>query len=143
MDADVLDKFKDEAGSFKEDLRNDLRGLLSLYNAAHMAVPGESVLEDDAITFARHHLEAAIGKLGSPRWQGRFLKLLRFRGPAMLRRLETMHYIIEYEQEEAHNATLLELARLDLNLVSSPSQGAQNPLLVSLSKYSFSRCLII
>jgi hypothetical protein len=40
--------------------------MLSLYNAAHMAVPGETIL-DDAITFTRRHLdEAARGKLTSP-----------------------------------------------------------------------------
>ena len=62
---DVFDKFRDDTGSFDINLSNDTRGLLSLYNAAHMAVPGEMVL-DDAITFTRRHLEAAKGKLRSP-----------------------------------------------------------------------------
>nr|TKW17903.1 hypothetical protein SEVIR_5G399466v2 [Setaria viridis] len=43
--SDVFDKFRDETGSFSKDLRNDPRGLLSLYNAAHMAVPGLMMLQ--------------------------------------------------------------------------------------------------
>ncbi|CAL4953492.1 unnamed protein product [Urochloa decumbens] len=113
----VFDKFRDETGSFSKDLISDPKGLLSLYNAAHMAVPGEAVL-DDAIAFARHHLEAAIGKLGSP-MEGQVSRALEIPRPRFMRRLETMHYIIEYEQEEAHNTTLLELARLDMNLLRS------------------------
>ena len=37
--------------------------------------------------------------------------------PRFTRRLETMHYIKEYEHEEAHNCLILELARLNFNLV--------------------------
>jgi hypothetical protein len=33
--------------------------------------------------------------------------------------LETMHYVAEYAQEEAHDGTLLELARLNSNLKRS------------------------
>ncbi|CAL4972950.1 unnamed protein product [Urochloa decumbens] len=117
VSADVFDKFRDETGSFSKDLISDPKGLLSLYNAAHTAVPGEAAL-DDAIAFARHHLEAAIGKLGSL-MEGQVSRALEIPRPRFMRRLETMHYIIEYEQEEAHNATLLELARLDLNLLRS------------------------
>ena len=107
-------------GNFNIELSRDPRGLLTLYNAAHMAVPGEAVL-DDAIAFARRHLEAARAKLRSPLSEqvGRVLETPR---PRFMRRLETMHYISEYEKEEdhkAHNATVLELARLDLNLVRS------------------------
>ena len=115
MAADVFDRFRDETGSFSKDLISDPRGLLSLYNAAHMAVPGEATL-DEAIAFARRHLEAAIGKLGSP-MAGQVSRALEIPRPRFMRRLETMHYIIEYEQEEAHDATLLELARLDFNLL--------------------------
>ncbi|RLN23652.1 hypothetical protein C2845_PM07G29830 [Panicum miliaceum] len=117
VSADVFDKFRDETGSFGEDLRSDSRGLLSLYNAAHMAVPGEATL-DDAIAFARRHLEAAVGKLGSP-MAAQVSRALEIPRPRFMRRLETLHYIIEYEQEEAHDATLLELARLGFNLLRS------------------------
>ncbi|KAM0837782.1 hypothetical protein ACQ4PT_061410 [Festuca glaucescens] len=63
VSADVFDKFRDGAVNF--GATNDARALLSLYHAAHMAVPGESAL-DDAIAFARRHLQAMIGELRSP-----------------------------------------------------------------------------
>lgn len=91
MGADVFDKFRDEIGSFSENLTGDTRGLLSLYNAAHMAVPGEATL-DDAIAFARHHLEAAIGRLVSPMAE-QVSRALEIPRPRFMRRLETMHYI--------------------------------------------------
>ncbi|BAS84287.1 Os03g0361500 [Oryza sativa Japonica Group] len=39
VSADVFDKFKDSTGCFRENLSTDARGLLSLYNAAHLAMP--------------------------------------------------------------------------------------------------------
>nr|CAB3504817.1 unnamed protein product [Digitaria exilis] len=115
VSADVFDKFRDETGSFSSSICSDPRGLLSLYNAAHMAVPGEVAL-DDAITFARGHLEAIKGKIKSPQAE-QVSRGLDIALPRFTRRLETMHYISEYEQEEAHNSLLLELARLNFNLV--------------------------
>ncbi|KAM0910061.1 hypothetical protein ACQ4PT_014393 [Festuca glaucescens] len=63
VSADVFDKFRDGAGNFCAT--DNARVLLSLYHAAHMAVPGESAL-DDAIAFARRHLQAMKCKLRSP-----------------------------------------------------------------------------
>lgn len=117
VSADVFNKFKDGAGSFDTSLSSDPRGLLSLYNAAHMATPGEATL-DDAIAFARRHLEAMKGELRSPLAE-QVSRALDIPLPRLTRRIETMHYIAEYEQEETHDGTLLELARLDFNLVRS------------------------
>lgn len=117
MHADVFNKFKDGAGSFDTSLSSDPRGLLSLYNAAHMATPGEATL-DDAIAFARRHLEAMKGELGSPVAE-QVSRALDIPLPRYARRQETTHYIAEYEQEETHDGTLLELAKLDFNLVRS------------------------
>ncbi|RLM69442.1 hypothetical protein C2845_PM17G10310 [Panicum miliaceum] len=111
---DVFDKFKDSTGNFSTGLTGDPRGQLSLYNGAHIAVPGEDVL-DDAMAFARSHLKAMKGNLGSP-IAGQVARALDIALPRYMPQIETIHYIIEYEQEEAHNATMLELARLDYNL---------------------------
>ncbi|KAJ1274450.1 hypothetical protein BS78_05G062500 [Paspalum vaginatum] len=117
VSADVFDRFRDARGDFSMDLATDPRGLLSLYNAAHMAVPGEAAL-DEAIAFARRHLEVAKCKVRSPMAE-QVSRALEIPRPRMMRRLEAIHYIAEYEQEEAHNTTLLELARLDFNMVRS------------------------
>jgi hypothetical protein len=114
--ADVFDKFRDETGNFSTEIcSDDPRGLLSLYNAAHMAVPGEVAL-DDAIAFARGHLQAIKGKVRSPMAE-QISRALDIALPRFTRRLETMHYIEEYEHEEPHDSLLLELSRLNFNLV--------------------------
>jgi hypothetical protein len=111
----VFDKFRDGAGNF--GATNDVRALLSLYHAAHMAVPGRSVLYD-AIAFARRNLQAMRGKLQSPVAE-QASRSLHHPLPRYPRLLETMHYIAEYVQEEEHDDTLLELARLNSNLMRS------------------------
>ena len=88
-----------------------------MYNAAHMAVPGEMVL-DDAIAFTRHHLEAGKGKLRSPLAE-QVSRALEIPLPRSMRQLETMHYITEYEKEEPHDIKMLELARLNFNILRS------------------------
>ncbi|KAF0911911.1 hypothetical protein E2562_012738 [Oryza meyeriana var. granulata] len=117
ISSDVFDKFRDAAGNFSPSLCNDPRGLLSLYNAAHMATPGETNL-DDAIAFARCHLEATKGEFRSPMAE-QVSRALQIPLPRFPRRLETMNYLSEYEKEDEHNAMLLEFARLDFDLAKS------------------------
>ncbi|CAO2150134.1 unnamed protein product [Urochloa humidicola] len=117
VSTDVFDKFRDDTGSFNIALSNDPRGLLSLYNAAHMAVPGEMVL-DNAISFTRCHLEAAKGKLRSPLKEHVF-RALEIPLPRVMWQVEAMHYITEYEKEDPNDTMLLELARLNFNLLRS------------------------
>ena len=114
---DVFDKFRDDTGNFNINLSNDPRGLLSLYNAAHMAVHGEMVL-DDAITFTRRHLEVAKSKLRSPMAE-QVSRSLEIPLPRFMWQIEAVHYISEYEKEDEHNAMILELARLNFNLLRS------------------------
>ncbi|ONM19012.1 Alpha-humulene/(-)-(E)-beta-caryophyllene synthase [Zea mays] len=119
VSTDVFDAFRDDASGFCSSLcsDDDPRGLLSLYNAAHMAVPGEVVL-DDAIAFARGRLLDILrgSKVRSPVSE-QITRALDIPLPRFTRRLETMHYIAEYEHEETHDGLLLELARLNFVLV--------------------------
>lgn len=119
MCADVFDKFRDGTGSFSSSLCADPRGLLSLYNAAHMAAPGEIAL-DDIIVLARCHLEAMSkkGELKSSLAE-QVSRALDIPLPRFPRRLETMSYLTEYEQEDEHDDMLLELARLEFELARS------------------------
>uniref|UniRef100_A0ACD5Z859 Uncharacterized protein n=1 Tax=Avena sativa TaxID=4498 RepID=A0ACD5Z859_AVESA len=114
---DALDKFNDGAGNFRQDLSTDPRALLSLYHAAHMAVPGEATL-DDAIAFTRCHLEAMKGSLQSPTAE-QVARALDHTLPRFTKQLETMHYIGEYALEDTHDNTLLELAKINSNLMRS------------------------
>ncbi|CAO2149826.1 unnamed protein product [Urochloa humidicola] len=117
VSTDVFDKYRDSTGHFKLDLTKDPRGLMSLYNAANMAVPGETIL-DEAIAFARCHLQFLKGKCKSPIAEqvSRTLELPRYRS---MQRLEAIHYITEYEQDEVRDIALLELAKLDFNITRS------------------------
>ncbi|BAS84291.1 Os03g0362032, partial [Oryza sativa Japonica Group] len=117
VSAAVFDKFIDSKGSFRASLSSDTRGLLSLYNAAHMAMPGEEGL-DDAIAFARHHLRSIQGKLRLPMAE-QVSRALDIPLPRAPRRLETVRYIAEYEHEPAFDGVALELAKLDFELVRS------------------------
>ncbi|XBI87144.1 hypothetical protein VPH35_025276 [Triticum aestivum] len=97
---DVFNKYKGEDGSFRKDITNDPKGILCLYNATHLLIHGEPKLEE-VMCFARQHLVSVNGK----HFQGR------------CKREEALQYISEYEEEEGHNQILLELAKLDFNLL--------------------------
>ncbi|XP_051118260.1 germacrene A synthase-like [Andrographis paniculata] len=62
---DVFSKFKDDIGNFQEALKSDTRGLLSLYEAAHLWIHGEDIL-DEALVFATSNLKSATQNLDSP-----------------------------------------------------------------------------
>ncbi|KAI5001394.1 hypothetical protein ZWY2020_026044 [Hordeum vulgare] len=112
---DVFKKFRGEDGTFNEYIKNDPKGLLCLYNAAYVFVHGEPELEE-AISFARHRLESLAPSLRSPLAE-QVQRALHVPLPRTYRRLEALHYMPEYEQEEGHNPVLLELAKLDFNIL--------------------------
>ncbi|XP_020151457.1 tau-cadinol synthase [Aegilops tauschii subsp. strangulata] len=112
---DVFDKFRGENGSFDMYITNDPRGLLSLYNASYLSLPGEPEL-DEAIAFARHHLESMRGSLMYPLSE-QVRRNLVIPLPRTLNRIDASHYIAEYKHEQEYNPSVLELAKLDFNLL--------------------------
>uniref|UniRef100_A0ACD5VN18 Uncharacterized protein n=1 Tax=Avena sativa TaxID=4498 RepID=A0ACD5VN18_AVESA len=118
VSTDVLTRFRNGEGSFSVNA-DDTRALLSLYHAAHMAVPGKvDAVLDDARSFARRSLESMAkgGELRSPVAE-QVARALDHPLPRFTGLLETMRYVAEYAQEETHGCTLLELARLNSNLM--------------------------
>ncbi|XXG69480.1 hypothetical protein AAC387_Pa06g2333 [Persea americana] len=65
VSSNVLIKFKDELGNFKQTLAGDIRGLLSLCEASHFVIHGEDIL-DEANAFTGKHLKLALPNLNSP-----------------------------------------------------------------------------
>ncbi|KAK9714833.1 hypothetical protein RND81_06G123400 [Saponaria officinalis] len=55
VSAEIFRKLKDKNGNFKQELGNDIKGLLSLYEASNLGVPGDHIL-DSAGDFSRHLL---------------------------------------------------------------------------------------
>jgi (-)-germacrene D synthase len=91
------------------------QGLLSLYNAAHLLLPNESILEE-AINFTRDNLKKKVINLKSP-LDKQVVRALKSPLPRFMKRLEARFYIDEYEEQEAPNDTILEFAKLDFNAV--------------------------
>ena len=115
--ADIFNKFKDSDGKLKESLRDDVIGLQSLYEATHLRVRGEDLL-DEALTFTTTHLESAANHLSPP-----FSKQVRhalnqplWKG---LPRVEARHYL---SLQGSRNQTLLSFAKLDFNLLQHVHQ---------------------
>ncbi|CAL9765696.1 unnamed protein product [Musa acuminata subsp. burmannicoides] len=114
---DVFNKFKDEKGSFMCTLESDVKGLLSLYNAAHLGTHREIIL-DEAISFTRKHLLSALGDLKPPLTTQVSLDL---ETPLYrrMRRLLARDYIFIYQEDATRNDVILELAKLDFNILLS------------------------
>ncbi|CAM0908500.1 unnamed protein product [Alopecurus aequalis] len=112
---DVFNKFKDERGSFRKEITNEPKGVLGLYNATFLLIHGEPELEE-AMSFARYHLELMRDSFKSPLAE-QVKRALHIPLPRTYRRLETMHYLSEYTQEEGHSPILLELAKLEFTLL--------------------------
>jgi hypothetical protein len=45
----VFDKFRSSDGRFMDSLSSDMEGLLSLYEASHLGMHGENILEEARI----------------------------------------------------------------------------------------------
>ena len=114
-DVDVFTKFKDGKGSFKEELVDDVKGMLSLYEASFLSVHGEDIL-DEALAFATTRLES-IAVQSNEHLQGRISHALKRPIHKGITVQEAWHYISIYEQDKEHIEALLKLAKLDFNIV--------------------------
>ncbi|RVW80387.1 (-)-alpha-terpineol synthase [Vitis vinifera] len=118
---DVFSRFKDETGSFKACLCEDMKGMLCLYEASYLCVQGESTLEQ-ARDFAHRHLgkglEHNIDQNLAIEVNHALELPLHWRMP----RLEARWFIDVYEKRQDMNPILLEFAKLDFNMVQATHQ---------------------
>jgi (-)-germacrene D synthase len=112
---DVFNKFKDEQGNFSERLTRDIEGMLSLYEATHIMIHGEDILEE-ALAFTTTHFESIANQLNHPH-AIQVKHSLRQALHKNLPRLEARNYISIYEKDPSHNKNLLILAKLDFNML--------------------------
>ncbi|PAN33468.2 hypothetical protein PAHAL_6G029600 [Panicum hallii] len=112
--SDVFVKFRDEKGNISSD---DVNTLITLYDAAHMRVHWEDIL-DSIITFNKSRLQSLIMETDlepALREEVRVtLETTRFR---RVERVEARRFISAYEKKAARDDTLLEFAKLDYNIV--------------------------
>ncbi|KAF5948761.1 hypothetical protein HYC85_014718 [Camellia sinensis] len=104
VSCNVFNKFKDNNGKFHEYVIGDVQGMLSLYEATHLRMRGEEIL-DEALVFTTTHLKCAILNLSNP-----------------LKEQSQAYYIFFYEQDDSHNEVLLNFAKLDFNLLQKTHQ---------------------
>ncbi|KAL3591754.1 hypothetical protein D5086_010394 [Populus alba] len=115
VSSDIFNEFKDGKGNFKDNLIDDVEGLLSLYEASVLGGHGEETL-DKALSFCKTHLESAVAHLVSPLADkvSRALKRPLLKG---VPKHEQWHHILIYQQDEACPGAVLRLAKLDFNVL--------------------------
>ncbi|KAM5585660.1 (-)-alpha-pinene synthase [Rosa sericea] len=117
VSCDIFKKFKDTNGDFKQSLVTDVSGMLSFYEAAHLRVHGEKLLEE-ALVFTTTHLESATTLTGAnPLLKAQITEALERPILKTVERLGAPHYMSIYRDEASHSEELLKLAKLDFNVV--------------------------
>ncbi|XP_076937075.1 alpha-isocomene synthase-like [Bidens hawaiensis] len=116
----ILNSYKGRDGTFKEPLENDIEGLLELFEATYLGVPGE-IMIDDALAFTRGRLEHILKdpSLKNTTVSKQIEEALKRPLHKRLPRLEALRYIPFYQQQASHNESLLKLAMLGFNLLQS------------------------
>nr|XP_011469086.1 PREDICTED: (-)-germacrene D synthase-like isoform X1 [Fragaria vesca subsp. vesca] len=113
---------KDNDGKFKESLVDDTKGLLGLYEATHLRIHGDDIL-DEALTFTTTHLQSATRRGLSSPLSKQVTHSLNQPFWKRMPRIEARHYISIYQEDKySHNETLLNFARLDFNLLQQLHQ---------------------
>ncbi|KAK9155950.1 hypothetical protein Sjap_003430 [Stephania japonica] len=123
VSSDVFNKFKDDKGEFKSTLIDDVKGMLSLYEAAHIRFHGEDVLEE-ALIFTTTNVSCMMNSSTSFSCSplGRQIKYsLDQPFHKAIPRLEARRYYISlYESEnEKLSDSVTRLAKLDFQLVQA------------------------
>ncbi|KAL2476856.1 (-)-alpha-terpineol synthase [Forsythia ovata] len=116
---EIFDRFKNEKGEFKPSLCDDTKGLLQLYEASFLSMEGESTLEI-ATEFTIKHLDdqTSIDKFHSPLVHHGLELPLHW----TIQRAEARWFINMYGDRLDMNPILLELAKLDFNIVQAKYQ---------------------
>ncbi|EEF39510.1 alpha-copaene synthase [Ricinus communis] len=120
----IFEKFKDSEGNFKTSLINDALGMLSLYEATHLSIRGEDVL-DEALAFTTTNLQSVLPQLNT-HLAAQISRALNRPIRKYLPRLEARNYIDIYATEESYNTTLLNFAKLDFNMLQELHQKELN-----------------
>nr|QIQ56003.1 putative terpene synthase 21 [Eremophila drummondii] len=121
LSTDVFKKFMDREGKFKESLVGDAQGMLSLYEAAHLGIRGETIL-DEALEFCSSRLESmAVDKMNKS-LATQVYEAMKNPIRKTLTRLGAVKFLSVYQEDESHDETLLKFARLDFNLLQKLHQ---------------------
>ncbi|CAF2235823.1 hypothetical protein HID58_029536 [Brassica napus] len=116
ISSDVFTRFKESNGDFKEILKGDARGILSLYEAAHLRTTKDYIL-NEALSCTSSHLESLVAGGTCPSHlsmhiQNAFCLSQRWN----MEMLVVVEFIPFYEQEN-HDEMLLRFAKINFKLL--------------------------
>ncbi|KAA8515440.1 hypothetical protein F0562_018949 [Nyssa sinensis] len=119
--ADVFNIFRGKDGVFKEKLSTDIKGLMGLYEASHLSMEGEEIL-DEAANFSSRHLNAWVTNLGDHH-QARIVRTtLQYPYHKSLARFTGKSFLRDFKGTNEWENLLRELANLDCQLLQSIHQ---------------------
>ncbi|KAK9072759.1 hypothetical protein SSX86_009194 [Deinandra increscens subsp. villosa] len=111
----------DEDGAVKGYLHENIFSMLNLYEASYHSVEDESIL-DSARTFTEKYLKEIIENVADKSIVSLISRALVFPLHWMVPRVETKWFIEVYESRNGMNPMVLELAKLDFNMVQAVFQ---------------------
>ncbi|XP_020590461.1 terpene synthase 10-like [Phalaenopsis equestris] len=115
---DLVSCFNKKREIFNPNNQHDVKGMINLYEASYLGIEGEEEL-DEAGEIALEHLKCLEGSLLSPQLVEEIDHALEIPLHWRMLRIHTRWFIDAYGRRENFNPTLLELAKLDFNIVQS------------------------
>ncbi|XP_022143532.1 (-)-germacrene D synthase-like isoform X2 [Momordica charantia] len=113
VSCEIFNRFTNENGDFKESMVKDQRGILSLYQASHLGMNGENIL-DKALAFTTTHLQAIAMDASSP-FAEEAKYSLKWPIYKAVPRFTARNHISLYDKDPLKNNVLLSFAKLDFN----------------------------
>ncbi|KAL5548165.1 hypothetical protein UlMin_003396 [Ulmus minor] len=121
ISSDIFKRFTNKEGKFHDSITSDVQGMLSLYEASHLMVHGEPILEE-ALTFSRTYLQSSLNESSPPFLTEQVRHALKQPIRKGLQRVEARFFNSIYHQDPSHNDVLLQFGRLDFNYVQKLHQ---------------------
>ncbi|KAH7568888.1 hypothetical protein JRO89_XS06G0067700 [Xanthoceras sorbifolium] len=118
---DIFKGFMDENGTFSKSKCRGIEGLIELFEASHLALEGENIL-DEAKCFSNGILREAYSTLDGELAE-KVAYVLELPSHWRLQWFEVKWNINMYEKNKDMNTILLELAKLNFNMVQATHQN--------------------
>ncbi|KAH6773781.1 hypothetical protein C2S52_003308 [Perilla frutescens var. hirtella] len=111
-------------GSLMENLKesSDVRGLVSVYEASYLSMEGENIL-DLSRDLSWHHLSERVEQIREARVADQVRHSLELPLHWRVQRLEARWFAQLYETRSDANPSLVDLAKLNFNMVQATYQG--------------------
>ncbi|KAJ0081036.1 hypothetical protein Patl1_10180 [Pistacia atlantica] len=122
ISTEIFNNFRDEKRNFKSCLKNDCKGILSLYEAAFLLKEGENAIFHDIRSLTTSYLKAYVKDNKDQYLSTLVSHALELPLNWRMLRLEARWFIDVYERRPDMNNAVLELAKLDFDMVQATHQ---------------------